>query len=179
MILLKKKIGELVRDLVAADLKRRMDASADVLLVNFHKLSSADMTLLRKALKGTGASVLVTKNSYIRKALETLKKPAASIGLLEGPMALVFVKDDPIVVAKALADFAKTHEACSIRGGFFAQRVLSVEDVVRVAKLPGRKGLYQQVAGTLNAPMGKLAMGLNQIVAKLAYALAAVSDKKK
>ncbi len=176
---LTQKIGELVRDLVAADLRRRLDASADIFLVNFHKLPSADMTTLRKSLKGTGASILVTKNSYIKKALESSKKPAASIGLLEGPMALVFVKDDPIVVSKALIDFAKTHEACSIRGGFFAERMLTVDDVKKVAKLPGRQGLYQQVAGTLNAPIGKLAMSLNQIVAKLAYAVAAVSDKKK
>ncbi|MFA5038898.1 MAG: 50S ribosomal protein L10 [Candidatus Omnitrophota bacterium] len=173
-----QKIGEMYRNLVASELSRRLSRSTDVFLVNYHKLTSAEMTLLRKNLKDVGASVLVTKNSFMRKAFEQAKKPSDALGLVDGPMAMIFVKDDPIATSKILADFAKQHEALSLCGGFMMDRILSKEDVAFVSKLPSRQGLYQQVASALNAPIGALAMSLNQVLAKLAYALNAVKDKK-
>jgi large subunit ribosomal protein L10 len=178
MSVITNKIGALYRDLVSKDLKRRIDGSGDIFLLNYHKLKSAEMTQLRKDLKSAGASILVTKNSFIRKAFEAAQKPSEALPQIDGPMAMVFVNDDPIVVSKVLDSFAKKHEALSIRGGFLAQRVLTADDVKKIAKLPSRKALYAQVASTLNAPIGKLASTLNQIVVKLAYALNAVKDKK-
>jgi len=174
-----KKIGVLYRELVTAELKRRMEASADVFLINFEKLKSVEVSNLRKALKGAGAALLVTKNSFMRKAFEEAHRPAETQKLLDGPMGMVFVKGDPIVVSKTLVDFAKTHEALTIRGGFMAERLVSVDDVKTLARLSSRQAVYQQVAGVLNEPVGKLARSLNQVVAKLVYALQAVSDKKK
>jgi len=164
---------------VTQELKKRLAASSDVFMVNYHRLKSAEMTQLRKSLKGTGASILVTKNSFMRKVFEEVHKPSEALPLVDGPMAFVFVKDDPIAVSKVLMNFAKDHEALGVRGGFLAERVLSLEDVKRLSKLGSRQALYGQIAYALNAPMGKLAMSLNQIIAKLAYALKAVSDKKK
>ncbi len=174
-----KKIGEFYRGLVSLELKRRLNDSCDVFLLNYHKLTSADMTNLRKNLKSAGASILVTKNSFTRKIFEEAKKPAAAAALIDGPMALVFVKSDPIAVSKVLVNFLKDHEALQIRGGFMGERVVSFDEVKFISKLGSKQALYQQVASVLNAPMGKLAMGLNQIVVKLAYALNAVKDKKK
>jgi large subunit ribosomal protein L10 len=178
MSIITTKIGELYRNLVTSELKKRLSGSSDVILLNYHKLKSAEMTQLRKELKGAGASILVTKNSFARKVFDEVKKPAEVATYLDGPMAFVFVKDDPVAVSKVLVDFAKTHEAAGIRGGLMAERVLTLEDIKRLAKIPSRHVLLGQVASALNAPIGKLAMSLNQIVAKLAYALKAVSDKK-
>ena len=173
-----KKIGELYRDLVTKDLKRRLSESSDVFMLNYLKLKSAEMTQLRKELKTAGASLLVTKNSFMRKVFEDLKKPAEFVAMIDGPMAFVFVKDDPISVSKVLVRFAKDHEALAIRGGFLAQRAISIDDVRFISKLSSKKTVYQQIASTLHAPIGKLAVSLNQIITKLAYALKAVKDKK-
>lgn len=178
MSVITKKIGEMFRDLVSQDLKRKLDGSSDLFLLNYHKLKSADMTLLRKNLKSAGASVLVTKNSFMRKAFESAKRPVEILPQIDGPMAMVFVKDDPIGVSKVLMTFAKDHEALTIRGGFLSERLLSAEDIKKIAKLASRQALYGQVASALNAPIGKLASTLNQITTKLVYALNAVKDKK-
>ncbi|MBI5873259.1 MAG: 50S ribosomal protein L10 [Candidatus Omnitrophica bacterium] len=178
MSVITKKIGELFRDLVSRELKHRLDGSSDLFLFNYHKLKSSEMTSLRKNLKTAGASILVTKNSFIKKAFEAAGKPSESFGLVDGPMAMVFVKDDPVGVSKVLMNFVKEHEALSVRGGFLAERVLSAEDIKKISKLPSRQALYGQVASALNAPIGKLASSLNQIIVKLAYALNALKNKK-
>ena len=179
MTTLVKKIGVLYRELVTADLKRRMEASADVFLINFEKLRSAEVSDLRKTLRGSGGNLLVIKNSFMRRVFEEEKKPAETLKLLDGPMGMVFVGEDPIGICKALVDFGKAHEALSIHGGFMADRMVSKDDVKTMAVLGSRQAVYQQVAGILNAPVVQLARALNQIVTKLAYALKAVSDNKK
>lgn len=179
MTVVTKKIGELYRSMVSLELKRKLDSCSDVLLLNYHKLKSAEMTQLRKQLKSAGASVLVTKNSFMRKAFEASGKPAPATSQVEGQTAMVFVKDDPIAVSRVVVNFIKEHEALQVRGGFLAERVITSEDVRTIAKLLSRQALYQQVASALNAPIAKLAMSLNQITAKLVYALSAVKDKKK
>ena len=178
MSILMQKIGELYKGMVTAELNRRLTESSDVILLNFSRLKSAEMTELRKNLKSVGSKIMVAKNSHMRKAFEAAKKPQAAVSLMEGPMAFVFVKDDPIATSKILVDFAKSHEALSIRGGYLSDRAMTLDDVKTIAKLSSRQALIGQVASVLNAPIGKLATSLNQIVTKLVYALKAVSDKK-
>ena len=179
MSIIQAKIGELYRNFVSIDLKRRLKECPDVFLLNYKKLKSAEMTQLRKNLKSAGADILVIKNSFMRKIFQETSKPAQAISLIEGPTALVFSRIDPIATSKALVNFAKEHEALVINGGFMAERVVTTEDLKFISKLFSRQAVYQQVASTLNAPIGKLAVSLNQIIAKVAYALKAVSDKKK
>ena len=173
-----KKIGEFYRNLVSQDLKRKLDDHSDVFLLNYHRLKSAEMTQLRRDLKSVGASVLVTKNSFMRKIFQDVKKPAGAVGLLDGQMAFVFVKDDPVAVSKVLIKFLKKHEALTIRGGFMSDRLFTFEDVKLLSQLSSRQAVYQQIASMLNAPAGKLATCLDQVISKLAYALKAVSEKK-
>lgn len=173
------KIGEFYRNLVTADLKRRLDSSSDVFLLNYQKMLSADMTQLRKNLKSVGATMLVTKNSFMRRVFEDVHKPAEAGRMVDGPTALVFIKDDPIAVSKVIVAFIKDHEALKVQGGFLSDRLLNFNDVKRLSTIPSIQALYQQVASALQAPIGKLAMSLNQITAKLVYALSAVKDKKK
>ncbi|MFH1691928.1 MAG: 50S ribosomal protein L10 [Candidatus Omnitrophota bacterium] len=179
MSILNKKVGDIFRELVSADLKNRLNESSDVILINYRNLKSSEMTKLRKNLKAVGASVLVTKNSFMKKVFADLEKPAEVEKLLDGPTALVFVKEDLITASKALISFNKETEALKISGGFLSQRVITAEDVKKISSFSSRSDLYQQVAGVLNAPITNLAASLNQIITKVVYALKAVSDQKK
>jgi large subunit ribosomal protein L10 len=174
-----RKVGQLCRDLIAAEIKGRLDEYSDVILFNYHRLKSPEMTSLRKSLKSVGSEVLVTKNSFMKKILTDAGKAGEVLSFIDGPMAAIFIKEDLVAAAKVIAGFMKEHEALNICGGFLADRVITREDIKMISHISSRKGLYQQVASTLAAPGGKLAMSLNQIAAKICYVLKAVSDKKK
>lgn len=178
MSAIQKKIGELYRHLVSLDLKRRLEGSQEVFLLNYHKLKSAEMAQLRKNLKSAGADVLVTKNTFMRRVFQEVKKPGEIALMVDGPTALVFVKHDPVATSKVLMNFAKEHKALQVRGGFLADRVITADDIKFISKLFSKQAVYQQMATALNTPVSKLASALNQIVAKLAYAVKAVADKK-
>ena len=174
-----RRIGELYRNLVTTELKKKLSECPEVFLLNYHKMKSEEMTQLRKNLKAVGANILVTKNSFMRRVLQDSQKPQTAIPLVDGPMALVFVRKDAVQTSKVLVNFLKEHEALQIKGGFSVDRMVTLEDIKSLSKLPSKQAVYGQLASALNAPVGKLAVSLNQIVAKIAYALKAVSEKKK
>jgi large subunit ribosomal protein L10 len=88
-------------------------------------------------------------------------------------------KSDPSIISKALVKFSKEHEPLKICGGFADGAILSSKDIIAIAALPSREVLLTRLAIVLNSPIRGLAVSLNGIICKLAYALNAVKDKKE
>jgi large subunit ribosomal protein L10 len=73
-----------------------------------------------------------------------------------------------------LAEFAKENELFIIKGGAMPNAMMSPADVKALATMPSREELLAKFAGTLQAPIVKLARTLNEVPGKFARALAAV-----
>lgn len=174
-----KKVSTLFKEISDKQLKEDLRLNSGLFLFNYAGASSADLTQLRRDLNSVDAKIFVTKNSFISLALKTIDIGKKIKDFVEGPTALVFVKDDPVAPSKVLTKFAKTHESIVLRGGYIGERVLQKSDFKFLSSIPPREVLYQQVATAINGPVSKLAMSLNQILAKIAYALKAIGDKKK
>jgi large subunit ribosomal protein L10 len=129
-------------------------------------LTVAQATDLRRRMRAAGANFKVAKNRLAVLALEGTRfdgiKP-----LLKGPTALAWAKD-PVAVAKAAVEFAKTNEKLVLLGGALGTQTLSADGVKALAELPsldtlraGLVGMLQtpatRVAGVLQAPAGQLA----------------------
>src|SRR5215813_1565153 len=108
---------------------RLRDAEASV-LTEYRGLTVTDLANLRAALRPAATEYKVYKNTLARRA-------AADAGLtelaelLEGPVAIAFVRadGDAVVAAKALRDFAKGNPNLVLKGGMLGPRMLSVRDV--------------------------------------------------
>ncbi|MDI3298946.1 MAG: 50S ribosomal protein L10, partial [Bacillota bacterium] len=127
-------------------LTRRFKESPAVVLVEFRGLTGAESTALRADLRNQGIEFRVIKNTLARRAaelagLEELKP------LLEGPNSYAFGRSDPVAVAKAMSDFARTHKSVTIKGGILQGRAIDAAGVQRLATLPSREELLAQVAG--------------------------------
>jgi len=77
-----------------------------------------------------------------------------------------------------LSEFAKTNEKLKIIGGIMDNNVLDAKGIDVLAKLPSRDVLLSRMLGSLIGPVQKVAYGLNQTVARIAYAVDAVARKK-
>lgn len=174
-----KKVGDIFKETSDRRLKEDLRSNSGLFFFNYAGVSSAALTQLRRDLKGTGARMFVTKNTFISLALKDIYKGKETSDFVKGPLALIFVKDDPVAPSKVLTDFIKKHEAVNLRGGFINDRVVNPQEFKMIANIPPRQVLYQQIAAMFNSPATKLAVSLKQVVAKLAYALDAVSNKKK
>jgi large subunit ribosomal protein L10 len=159
-------------------LSRRLRESAAVVLVEFRGLTGAESTALRAQLRSQGIDFRVVKNTLARRAAEQAGldelKP-----LLEGPNSYAFGDSDPVAVAKAMSEFARTHKSVTIKGGVLQGRAIDAAGVQRLATLPGRQELLSQVAGMLAAPLRNMASVLAAPLRGLATQLHALAEQRQ
>jgi large subunit ribosomal protein L10 len=75
-------------------------------------------------------------------------------------------------------DYSEKNEKFKVKSGIVEGRLFTFDELKALSKLPSRNVLLGMMAGTLQAPMSKLAGSLHATVAQFAYALEAVKNKK-
>ena len=158
---------------VGADLE---EAQA-VIVAEYRGLGVGAMTGLRAKARSAGVHLRVLKNTLARRAVKGTHFEKLS-EQMSGPLIYGFAQD-PIAGAKVLADFAKDNERFVIKGGAMANALMTAKDVKVLATMPGRQELLAKLAGTMQAPIVKLARTLNEIPGKFVRTLAAVRDAKE
>ncbi len=156
-VLLSKK--ETVAEIVEA-----VKGAGSVTVVSYQGLTVAEMQELRKTLAKQGASIVVYKNTLVRRALEEGK--LGDLGdLLNGPNGFVFSKE----IAegpKAIVKFARLHEALVLKGGLVEGKALDASGMKEVSKLPDKNGLIAMFLSCLNAPITKFAATIKALADK-------------
>ena len=73
---------------------------------------------------------------------------------LTGQLLYAISDSDEIMPAKVLTNFAKTHEALQLQGGFSdLGAALSADEVKTLAQMPTKNEMIAQVVATLLSPM--------------------------
>ena len=128
--------------------------SETLIVADYRGLTMTEIDGLRGELLKHGARFSVVKNTLTRRAAEAAGADAV-LALLEGPTAIAFLESDgdPVAVAKALSDAAKTTKILVIRGGVLDGQAISADDVEELAKLPPTDVLRGQVVGAIAAPL--------------------------
>ncbi len=143
-----------------------------MLLADCTGMSMLETLEFKKELSGADAEMKVVKNRMLTRICDGLDT-------LTGPTAMICGSGDVVEVAKILRKFSAETEKPAVKGGLLEGAVLSAEDVVALAKLPGKKELQAKLVGTLAAPMTQLVGVMDQKVCSLLYVLNAVRDQKE
>jgi large subunit ribosomal protein L10 len=142
------------KERVVAELAERLRQAESLIVADYRGLTHAEIDDLRGQLLQHGARFSVVKNTLTRRAAEAAGAEAL-LALLEGPTAIAFIEAgrDPVAVAKAIADTARTTRVLAIRGGLLEGREVSAGQVEELAKLPPFDVLRGQVLGAVSAPL--------------------------
>lgn len=167
------------KEKVVAELRDKMTKSQAAFLVNYRGLSVAQLETLRAGLRSKGGSFKVAKARLMKRAVEGLDAVDAIAPYLKDQLGLVFVDNEPPAIAQALRDFSNEHKAFDIVLGAMQARLLTKNDVIRIASLPSKEVLLAQLCGTLNAPIGNFARVLHLLVARLLYVLKKIEEQKQ
>ncbi len=166
---------------VVDDVRRRLSQADGVVLTEYRGLDVQAMAQLRRALRDAGGEVKIYKNTLVRLAARDLDLDLEE--MLVGPTAIAFVPPaadgrpgDAAAVAKALQDFARTHEELVLKGGLLGSSRLGAHEVEALAALPAKDVLLAQLAGAFQAPMVKTAQLLQAVPARFAYAMRALIE---
>ena len=144
------------KKVVVEEIAGKFNDSQSAVVVEYRGLSVAEVTELRKSLREEDVEFKVYKNKLVQRATESAGYAEINDKLV-GPNAIAFGHSDAVAPARILANFAKDHEALVIKAGIVEGKVLEVEEINEIAKLPGREGMYSMLLGMLQAPVSKFA----------------------
>lgn len=133
-----------------------------VLLTDYKGINVADVTNVRAKIRGAQAEYKVIKNNIIRRAMEACGVSELD-NVLEGTTAIIIGNEDYLEPLKAIYEYSKDNEFYKIKGGIIEGKVVSVEELITLAKLPSRETLIAQLAGALLGNISKLAVALNEV----------------
>jgi large subunit ribosomal protein L10 len=161
-----------------AELSDRFTSSAGVVLTEYRGLTVKALGELRRSL-GENATYAVSKNT-----LTTIAAREAGVDGIEaqlvGPTAIAFIQGDPVAVAKGLRDFGRTNPLLVIKGGVLDGKVMTPDEVRRLADLESREVLLAKVAGgmqgILQQAISLVAAPLSQTARLLAALQQAAAD---
>ena len=145
------------------ELADRFSRSSIAIVTDYRGLTVADMVGFRSRLREAGVEYRVSKNTLARFAAQNAGRDAILPDLV-GPTAIAFSYDDPVAVAKAVTEFARTSRILQVKGALLGDRRISAEAVSQLAELPSRDVLLAQVMGGMKSPLVGLVSVLNGVV---------------
>lgn len=148
MAITKEQKQDVLRDLVD-----KFARSKSVIFSDYRGLDVASISSLRNQLREKNAETKVAKKTLMRLAAKENQIEDISKDLMEGPVSATFSYEDQLAGLKILFKFSKENENLKLLGGIIDGKVVSKEEVMQLAKLPGREELLAKLIGSMNAPV--------------------------
>jgi large subunit ribosomal protein L10 len=160
-----------------AKIKRNLEKSSVVFVVNQNKMTVTNSEDLRKQLRASSSQYLVCKNTLARLAVKETAFECI-IPHLGGQMALVF-SEDITGSAKIIDEYSTKNDGkISIVCGGYEGRLLGVTDIKVLAKLPSMDELRAKVIAIIQTPAQRMATLLQAPAAQLSRVLRAYAEKE-
>ncbi|MGH7351894.1 MAG: 50S ribosomal protein L10 [Candidatus Methylomirabilales bacterium] len=166
------RIGEVER------LEARLRNAKSLILTEYRGLTVAEITELRRALRGGSAEYRVIKNSLTQRAADALGIRGLAPYLV-GPTAVAFTSGDPVAAAKILTAFSKRTPVLQVKAGLVDGRVLPREEILAMAELPPREVMVARLMGIMVAPLRGLGAVLSGSLRAMVVGLDQVRQKKE
>jgi len=160
MAISKEKKGEILKKVESA-----LSEAKSLVFVNFHGLTVAGVTEMRRALKVAGIKYFVAKKSLIKRALGT-GKAEGTIPELPGELAIAW-SDDLVAPAREVYAFQKkSPDNLKILGGIFEGKYMNQGAMMEIALIPALPVLHGKFVNIINSPIQRFVIGLGQIALK-------------
>ena len=148
-----------------AELAEKIGAAVTGVVVDYKGITVADDTALRKELRENGVHYSVVKNSIVKRAVEGTDLADIS-NVCEGTTAIALSDEDYTAAARILCKFAESHDNFTVKSGFLDGKVVGIDTVEELAKLPSRDVLLATVLSAFQAPIAAFARAVQAIVDK-------------
>lgn len=156
-------ISKAKKDTLVADLTDLLSDAKLTAYARYQGLTVAELQELRKAAREAGVKIKVVKNRLVRVAMQEIAvyKDTDTTGLT-GQLVYAISSSDEVAPAKVLAEFAKTHPALELAGGFNdLGNSLDQAAITTLAKMPSKNELIAQVVAQLLSPINDTVSGIS------------------
>ena len=156
-------ISKAKKDTLVADLTALLSDAKLTAYARYQGLTVAELQELRKAAREAGVKIKVVKNRLVKVAMGEIGvyKVTDTTGLT-GQLLYAISDTDEVAPAKVLANFAKTHPALELAGGFNdSGKAMDQAEVTTLAAMPSKNELIAQVVAQLISPINDTISGIS------------------
>lgn len=165
------------KKVVVEEITQKIKEAKSVVLVDYNRLTVAEVSALRKKCKEANCEYKVYKNTLVRKALNDLGYKDFDADL-NGPTAVAFGADETCA-AKVMVEAAKTYEdKVVIKSAFVDNSYVDKAGVKALASMPSREELVAKMLGSMQAPLSNFVGVLGNLVAGVVRVLGKIADQK-
>ena len=132
------------------------------MFLNFHSLSVAKSTKLRRELRARGVGYNVLKKTLLKRVIDSLGY--TDVPRLDGEVGVVYTSGDVTEAPRVVAKFIKQEkEGLVVLGGIYESKFVGADVIKRLALIPSREVLLTQLAFILTQPMASFARALQEV----------------
>ena len=161
-------------DQLAAELKQ----VNSMIVGTFGKLTVAQDFELRKTVRAAGGKYHVVKNTLARRASQGTAVEEA-LKNLKGVTSIAYTSGDPVALAKALNKYVADNPEFTFKLGVVEGKVISINEVKALAKMPSKGEIYSKLLFLINAPAQRLATAMSAVGRNLAVVVNQGVQEKK
>lgn len=155
------------------NLTEELKNAKGLVLINYTGMSVKMQQALKEQLGGVGASMLVVKNTLLKRAGEKAGIDVKTLedSILSGQTALIIASEDALSSIQILGKFAKENETPKMKVGIVDGTFQDSVALATLSTLPGKDVLLGQVLGALLSTQYGLVATLQGNIQKLVYVL--------
>jgi len=142
------------------DLAKIFEQNSTLYLIDYKKISVPKSMELRTQLRDNDCSLKVIKNRLALRAL-TDELPLELKQYFQGPTAIAFTDENPIILARLLKDFIVQNKVLKVKAGLVEGEFLSEGQFPEIAVYP-----LTQLLKTWQAPFNSFGSMLSQLKSK-------------
>ncbi len=163
------------KKLLLDEIKEKIDSSSSLIITKFTDITTAESWNFRNVLLKHTAEMEVVKKRIFLKAFEK-SGYKCNIEQLEGQIAIIFIKDDPIDAVKTIFEFCKQTNKLEVLRGEIDDKTYDRQDLLILSKLSTKDELRAEFLSLLEAPMSGVVSVIDSLLTSILFAL---EEKKK
>ncbi len=165
------------KEQIVQELAGKLSQVKAAFIADYRGINVDQVTRLRRELVAAGVDYRVVKNNLLR--LASKGTPAADLEkFCVGPTAIAMAGEDVVAPAKILAKYAEEIAAFELKAGILDGKLISVEQILALSKLPSREELLAKALSSMNAPVSNFVGTMAAIPRSLVQVLGAIAQSK-
>jgi len=173
-----KHRGKARKEGIIAEFSDKVGRSKAMVFTNYQGLTHHQLEGLKRAAKKADADFVVTKNTLLLRSLKDVTLSDEDKKNFEQPTATLFAYSDVVLPLKNLAKTIKDLKLPIIKFGVLDGKVLSKDQVEKLATLPSLDVLRAQLLGQMKGPIQGLHRSLSWNLQKFVMTLKAIEAQK-
>ena len=174
----KKESANLIaKKAVVQEIIEKIKSSKSVVLVEYDKLTVAEVSELRNNCKKANCEYKVYKNTLVRKAFNDLGHKDFDADL-NGPTAVTFSADETSA-AKIMVEAVKAYDGkITLKSAFVDNAYVDKAGAKALASMPSKEELIAKMLGSMQAPVANFAGVLSNLLSGIVRVLNGIAQKQ-